>query len=93
MTETLNVTIRKNDTGETRAYQSEHDCTGEHADYIWSEGNYACDCNRSLFFQRAGGVVAPESGQCGSDAYSICVKTQDGRVIWDELDEVRNEQV
>lgn len=25
---------------------------GEEIPYIWDEGNYACDCNRSLFIQR-----------------------------------------
>lgn len=24
----------------------------EHAEYMWEEGNYSCDCNKSLFIQR-----------------------------------------
>lgn len=29
--------------------------TVEGAEFAFSEGNYSCDCNRSLFFQRAKG--------------------------------------
>jgi hypothetical protein len=38
--------------------------------YQWSDGNYSCDCNRALFFARAGGEEEPEV-ECGEGAYAI----------------------
>lgn len=38
--------------------------TEEISDYLWSEGNYACDCNRGLFF-------SGESGECGESRYTV----------------------
>ena len=47
------VRIRKNDSGEVRSYidDGEWDETGH---YIWTEGNWQCDCNREHFFWIAG---------------------------------------
>lgn len=63
------VHIRKNSTGETRAYRD----NGAWNEYLWADGNFACDCNRALLFQRAGGVEPPddEDQPCGSISYSI----------------------
>lgn len=36
----------------------------EHADFLWREGNYSCDCIRSLWM-RARGVPIPEL-PCGN---------------------------
>lgn len=35
--------------------------------FQWLENNYACDCNRSLFFED----VPLEDVECGSDRYDI----------------------
>lgn len=32
-------------------------CPWSSVEYMWREGNYSCDCNRSLFLQRQCGVV------------------------------------
>lgn len=69
----LNVEIRDTKQNLTRIYNYEW---GEDAfsDFLWSEGNYSCDCNRSLFFQRAAGK--PEMEVLKSDEsdpdYSDC---------------------
>jgi hypothetical protein len=63
-------------TGETRTHRE----NGEFQEFLWTEGNYACDCNRALFFARAVGngdpnvacstgrfvvrVVDDQTGQC-----------------------------
>lgn len=38
------------------------------ADFMWTEGNYACDCNRRLFMARALGTDEPKdpNNQCGN---------------------------
>jgi len=38
------------------------------ADFMWTEGNYACDCNRRLFMARALGAEEPKdpNNPCGN---------------------------
>lgn len=46
---TYSVYITKTQTGETR----EHKCDFEWNDssyFMWTEGNFSCDCNLSIFF-------------------------------------------
>lgn len=54
--------ITQEDTGETVMVPFETDYP-ESLDYLWSEGNYACDCNRSLFFYKALGYDQ-ENDEC-----------------------------
>lgn len=54
---------------------------GEFQDYIWSEGNYSCDCNRALFFARAGGEDDPNH-DCGSGAFLVEITGTDGSVLY-----------
>lgn len=45
--------------------------------FYWSDGNMACDCNRSDAFRRAGGQDRdPEQG-CGNNRYRV-VAVRDG---------------
>ena len=47
------VHIRYNPTDEVRLYKTTGWFTnGDFGEFIWSEGNYSCDCNRCLFFRR-----------------------------------------
>ena len=40
--------------------------------YIWEDGNYACDCNRHLFFERAVGNEPDDSEcNCETDFYRV----------------------
>lgn len=67
---TYEVTIKDTATGEERIYVGSGDWD-DAEDYLWNEGNYACDCNRGLFFQR---VKDPDfSGhlECGDSRYEI----------------------
>lgn len=57
--------IRNNATGETRVYTLEG-CDW-HGDFIWTEGNFACDCNRSIFFDSAGGIDTDAEDDEGTD--------------------------
>jgi hypothetical protein len=52
----IDVYLRDTVTGDTRVHRDEGwwDVDGfteqiAFSDFIWSDGNYACDCNRSLF--------------------------------------------
>lgn len=42
-------------------------------DYMWEEGNYACDCNRSLFIQRQCDNSFPEM-DCGDTIKLVSLK-------------------
>ena len=64
------VLIRNNETKEARWI--EHPTPwDEHDEFMWTEGNYGCDCNRHLFFERANGVEPDDDTvQCGEAKYS-----------------------
>lgn len=65
-------------TGEVVIFKDDHEYTEDPHDrkpnlFIWEEGNYACDCNRGLFFGRGKGV-SPELDLgylCGESRYSV----------------------
>jgi hypothetical protein len=77
------VFIRKQATGEIRRHVDEYPWQG---DYIWSEGNYACDCNRHLFFERAAGHEPYDDedyeGKCGDEAYVIRIDDENGNELY-----------
>lgn len=60
------VHIQNKKTGEVRKHIEEGDWDyGKH--YQWTYGNYGCDCNRALFFARAGGEDDTDVDQpCGN---------------------------
>lgn len=64
------VYIRRNADGLVHVYHYDGPWE-EHSDYMWFEGNYACDCNRYLFFQRAADEPESDDRQCGETAYFI----------------------
>lgn len=82
------VLIRNLETNEVRVYEESCDWEGEGSVYLWTEGNFACDCNRHLFFERAGGTDDSEGEDCpcGEVIYQVpCAIMQSGRVV--ELDD------
>lgn len=76
----LEVTIRHNPSGTTRVCQLDLEWYGS---FIWEEGNFACDCNRAIFFNRqTGDDFAPET--CGSDVMEVVSITQDGKFLYSD---------
>ncbi len=85
----LDVAIRDVAIGETRVYRPEQDYETPFDDYIWSEGNYACDCNRALFFAAAAGEERDDSINC-SDGRFVIAAIKDratGALLYTELEE------
>ena len=81
------VCIRRNADGVERVTEEKD---YEYSEWVWSEGNIGCDCNRHLFFIRAGGESEPEKPEelpCGSDKYSIPWIKVDGKVVYSETEE------
>lgn len=63
--------IRNNFTGEERIDLDEFDWKDEHGFlFMWTEGNFGCDCNRELMFALCKGELAPDRS-CGSTGFSI----------------------
>lgn len=82
--------IRLNATGEVRKYAtSEVLQEGDKYPSVfnWEENNYACDCNRALFFARAKGEDEPDV-ECGDGLYSVNLyNAKTGEVYYNEFSE------
>lgn len=88
--EKIDVLIRNNKTGEVVIYEDYgyFDEYGSFHDFIWSEGNYSCDCNRALFFYRAKDMPDPEDRDCGEELYSVRItRKSTGEILYDEFDD------
>lgn len=74
------VTIRRNRDKAVRVYlfTNTESWDPDRSDWIWSDGNFACDCNRHLFFHRAVGKdLWRQAPRCGETRYTIVSITQD----------------
>lgn len=82
----INVHIRRNADGATRIYPfPEHGWDTDGSNFIWSEGNYACDCNRASFFARSIGEEDPDRS-CGDKAFSIAIFDMGGKMLYEDDD-------
>lgn len=57
----VKVEIMRNSDGVARSREELYEDRG-HADFMYGDGNYSCDCNRGLFFARWGDEEDPEHG-------------------------------
>ena len=81
------VALRNNATGEVRLIPYEYNwgdpddgTSGEASHFLWTEGNYGCDCNRALWFYDWG--PESEDRECGYTAFSaLYAELPDGRRI------------
>ena len=77
----IEVSITDTTTGETRLHHDKYE--DESADnwppFNWTEGDYACDCNRALFFARANDAKAPDPNiPCGHGRYTVVLRGAHG---------------
>ena len=55
--------------------------------YMWAEGNYGCDCNRQLFFERANGAIPEwDDFSCGNERYKVNLEV-DKEIVYREFGE------
>jgi len=53
--------------------------------FIWEDGNYSCDCNRYLFFQRALDEPEDEDFECSDGKYRVdWIKDEQGKILYQE---------
>lgn len=50
----------------------------EWSEFLWSNGNFACDCNRQIFFDDDDTVEV----DCTTERFVVVCKTEDGRVLY-----------
>lgn len=76
-------------TGETRTEKFDLEW-GEGSDYLWSDGNFGCDCNRAQFFAvAAGGINLEHPCSMGTTPARFFVSIwSNGKIVYaDEEDE------
>lgn len=84
--------IKHNATGEVRKRKTwmvwwPEDGDQSPGDYMYSEGNYSCDCNRHLFFHRANDVEPEDDRPCGDEAYSLNLENpKTGEIFYREFE-------
>lgn len=84
MTTGYNVYITDTTTGEERLHRYEIPSPwGEADEFMWSDGNYSCDCNRALFFAWAGDEGEPDI-ECGDWRFRVRITADDGHVLYEE---------
>lgn len=74
------VHIKNNETGVVRVSESDVDDASHQVNW-WQEGNGSCDCNREIYFRRAGGEPEPDDDYveaCGDTRFSVEFLTIDG---------------
>lgn len=89
--------IRNNETGEIREYET-HEILEEGNDYPsvfnWEENNFSCDCNRLLFFKRAGTEKTTDEDwnvECSDGKFSVNLKNKmNGEVYYREYETTIN---
>jgi hypothetical protein len=64
------VALRNNETGEVRLYRDNITWDDDHSHFMWTDGNYGCDCNRHMMFQRAHGDASDWDTPCGDERYT-----------------------
>lgn len=82
----IDVHIVDTKTGEHAVYRSDYEELDE-LKFIWSEGAYACDCNRSLFFNHALGRQ-DETRLCGHERFLVekIVERGTEHILYEEKD-------
>lgn len=88
----IEVHIRKNETGEIHIYNDDgiwNEYENCFSDFIWEDGNFKCDCNRYLFFERANGKECIEEEiECSDGKYSVNIyNPKNKELIYREFDE------
>ncbi len=76
----MKITITETATGKTAEL-----IEPEWNEFIWTDGNYGCDCNRKMLFDRALDQEQEfEEYECGSGQYKIRVTDESGAEAYSE---------
>lgn len=77
----FNISIKNTETNEVVNYEDSFD--ENVVIFMWTEGNYSCDCNRYLFFERAKGNNPNwDDGECSTTVNKYLVNIKDKNEYW-----------
>lgn len=78
------VEIRKAGSPEVRGYDMGETLWGEGSFYWWEEGNFSCDCNRSIVWGWTHGrfILGDVLPPCGDGGYVVRCIAPDGSVLY-----------
>lgn len=84
--------IKNNETSEIVEYET-NEILEEGDDYPiifnWQEGNFSCDCNREIFFNRTKGLEMDFNNECSEGKYSVNLKNKvDGVYYYQEFETI-----
>lgn len=80
----LHAHITDTTTGETRVHHFEDEPEDLWlVEFDWGENNMSCDCNRHIFFARAGGQEA-EDRECGHVRFAVKILDDSDRVVYED---------
>lgn len=73
-------------TGEMRVYKETYPFDREGLEFQYGEGNYSCDCNRQLFFDRAAGKPErnPHALCSPYNLYRVKILDSDGVTVYED---------
>jgi hypothetical protein len=87
----IELRIKDKETGEIRSLITDgiwSDEDDEVSTFIYSEGNFSCDCNRFLFFNEAAGIDNEDTKtECGDVKFLVNIYTTKGKQVYREFDE------
>lgn len=80
------VTILDTETGKMATYEDKfpEGPWSKGDEYLWTDGNFGCDCNRHIFFAQARGEGSAEERKCGDDRFQVQIVC-DGVTVLDEI--------
>lgn len=79
----MHVTIKRLSDGVTASGVMDF----EFSEFVWREGNFSCNCNRSLFLDEFLHPDADEfdEAECGDGGYPVRITDDAGNVLMDEI--------
>jgi hypothetical protein len=85
------VNLRRNWDGAVRTLKEKVPEANEYGDgpalllFMWTEGNYGCDCNRHLFFERVVDPTFDGDMRCDDKEYACNIVMPDGSSLLKEF--------
>ena len=77
------VKITDKESGEAR-YCKYEEPWDEGEEYLWAEGNWSCDCNRRIFFERAVNPDWAGEARCGDSRYAVEICGVGGHILYQD---------
>lgn len=74
----LHIKMKNNITGQTKDIKEDLKWID---DFVWSDGNFACDCNRDIFFNGD----SPDDFECSNHIYTILSIHNNDELVYSEV--------